>query len=285
MVDAVPECVVTVVYEAFAVDDVLTTCPLAKGVCTYTVATRPETAVVVVVNAPVQAVVTVVNDTVAGAVWTGAPLEDDEDEVVDAIEEDDDLLDEATDDEVKDETIEADEEADEEDKSDEDELDAREVFDEDDEAELEEEATLDEDEEATLAELDETDVGRRAILDDEGRRAILDDEGRIAMLDDEGRTTAGQLLGFDLMLSATLVRLKYASILRIFNTLSARGGPCAQAFPDDQLFQIQEPGVVGTLSVIVCTKTPSMKNLEAPGTQSSLYSCQAVLASAGAATL
>jgi hypothetical protein len=37
--------------------------------------------------------------------------------------------------------------------------------------------------------------------------------------------------------------------------------------------------------VIVCTKAPSMKNLETPGSQSSLYSCQAVLASAGATTL
>ena len=56
------------VYEAFAVEDVLMTCPFAKGVCTYTVAARPDTAVVVVVNVPVQAVVIVVNETVAGAV-------------------------------------------------------------------------------------------------------------------------------------------------------------------------------------------------------------------------
>ena len=81
----------------------------------------------------------------------------------------------------------------------------------DEETELEEGATLDGDETeleegATLDE-DETDVGSRAILDA------------------EGRTTAGQLKGFELMLSATLVRLKYASILRIFNTLSFSGGP------------------------------------------------------------
>lgn len=218
-----PECVVTVVYEAFAVEDVLMTCPLATGVCTYTVAARPDTAVVVVVNAPVQAVVMVVNDTVAGAVWTGATVEDDEDEVVDATEEDeevdateeddedDDFVDdEAIEDEEDEETIEADDEMDEllevtEEAEDDDE--ETELDDEDENTDLEEDATLDEEEGMTLAMLDKTDVGRTAILDDD---------------DDEG---AGQLIAFELMLSATLVRLKYASILRIFNTLSEVGGP------------------------------------------------------------
>lgn len=190
-------------------------------------AASPDTAVVVVVKVPVQAVVMVVNDTVAGAVWTGATEEVDEDEVVDAIEEDeevdateedaeeadDDLTDdEAIEDEEDEETIEADEEADEvvetteatEDDDEETELD-----DEDEETELEKGATLDEGKGMTLAILDKTDVGRGTILDD----------------DDEGRTTAGQLIAFELMLSATLVRLKYASMLRIFNTLSEVGGP------------------------------------------------------------
>lgn len=209
-----PECVVTVVYEAFAVEDVLMTCPLAKGVCTYTVAARPDTAVVVVVKAPVQAVVMVVNDTVAGAVWTGATVEDDEDEVVDTTEEDeedDDLVDdEAIEDEEDEDMIEADDEMDEllemtEEAEDDDE--ETELDDEDEDTDLEEDTTLDEDEGMTLAMLDKTDVGRTAILDDD---------------DDEG---AGQLIAFELMLSATLVRLKYASILRIFNTLSEVGGP------------------------------------------------------------
>jgi hypothetical protein len=84
----------------------------------------------------------------------------------------------------------------------------------DEDIEVEEEATLDEDNEIMLARPDATDVGRDTTLEAE-----------------EGDTTAGQLLGFVLMLSATLVRLKYASILRIFNTLSARGGPCAQLLP------------------------------------------------------
>jgi hypothetical protein len=86
----------------------------------------------------------------------------------------------------------------------------------DEETEVEEGATFDEDEPTTLARPDGSIVGRDTILEAE-----------------EGNTIAGQLLGFLLMLSATLVRLKYASILRIFNTLSAAGGPCAQAFPFD----------------------------------------------------
>jgi hypothetical protein len=168
------------------------TCPFFKGVCTYTVAARPETTVVVAVTAPVQAVVTVVNDTVAGADWTGTTMEDDKEDVVDEAEElegvdateEDDLVDkdEATEADEVDEVLEATEE--EEDDEDEDELD-----DADEETALEEEATLDEDRGGTLATIDGRDVGRETTLDDEA-------------------ATAGQLLGFELMLSATLVRLK-----------------------------------------------------------------------------
>ena len=204
------------------------TCPFFAGVCTYTVAARPDTAVVVVVNVPVQAVVIVVNETVAGAVWTGATEVVDEDEVVGATEEDeeedatdedeDDLVDdEAIEDDEDEETTEADEEVEEvleatEEAEEDDE--ETELDEEDEETELEEEATLeegatlDEEEGSRLARPDTIDVGRGAILND-----------------DEGRTTAGQLMAFELMLSATLVRLKYASMLRIFNTLSAAGGP------------------------------------------------------------
>jgi hypothetical protein len=167
------------------VEDVLMTCPFFRGVCTYTVAARPETTVVVAVTAPVQAVVTVVNDTVAGADWTGTTMEDDKEDVVDEAE-DDDLVDREDDeapeaDEV-DEVLEATDE--EEDNKDEDELD-----DADEETALDEEATLDEDRGSTLATIDGRDVGRETTLDDEA-------------------ATAGQLLGFELMLSATLVRLK-----------------------------------------------------------------------------
>jgi hypothetical protein len=198
---------------------------------------------------------------------------------VDATEEDDFVDDGATEDEEDDEATRADEvdevlEATDEEEDDEDENELDEADEEtalEEGATIEEGATLDEDREITPARLETTDVGRTAIDDDDD--------------DDEESTTAGQLLGFELMVSATLVRLKYASILRIFNTLSAAGGPCAQLLPLLQLFQIQDPGVVGTLSVIVCTRTPSMKNLDTPGSQSTLYSCQAVLASAGAATL
>jgi hypothetical protein len=166
------------------VEDVLMTCPFFKGVCTYTVAARPETTVVVAVTAPVQAVVTVVNDTVAGADWTGTTMVDDKEDVDDEVEgvdatEEDDLVDkdEATEADEVDEVLEATDE-------DEDELD-----DADEETALEEEATLDEDRGSTLATIDGRDVGRETTLDDEA-------------------ATAGQLLGFELMLSATLVRLK-----------------------------------------------------------------------------
>jgi hypothetical protein len=240
--------------------------------------------------------------------------ETEDDEVLDATEEDDGLVDDGAtedeEDEEDDETTWVDEtdevvEATEEEEADEDEdelneededtaLGEAETLDEEGATELEEGARIDGDKETTLARVDERDVGSEMTLEDD---------------DDDEATTAGQLLGLDLMLSATLVRLKYASILRIFNTLSAVGGPCAQLLPFDlrgkgtirifsraedgtvsqshtyQLFQIQDPGVVGTLSVIVCTRTPSMKNFETPGSQSSLYSCHAVLASAGAATL
>lgn len=74
--------------------------------------------------------------------------------------------------------------------------------------EEEEDDNLVDDEEATLDELDDTDVEEAATLDG----------------DDEA-ATAGQLPGFELMVLATEVRLKYASMLRIFSTLSARGGP------------------------------------------------------------
>jgi hypothetical protein len=97
----------------------------------------------------------------------------------------------------------------------------------DDETALEEGATLDE-EGATLDE--ETEVKEGATLDEDNEIMLARPDGRVVGRDtmleaEEGKTTAGQLFGFALMLSATLVRLKYASILRIFNTLSARGGP------------------------------------------------------------
>jgi hypothetical protein len=97
----------------------------------------------------------------------------------------------------------------------------------DNETVLEEGATLDE-EGATLDE--EIGAEEGVTLDEDNEIMLARPDGRVVGRDtileaEEGKTTAGQLLGFALILSATLVRLKYASILRIFNTLSARGGP------------------------------------------------------------
>lgn len=90
-----------------------------------------------------------------------------------------------------------------------------------------EEATLDGEDER-LDDEEDTAVDEGATLDDEDERPDDDEETAVdeaATLEDEDETTAGQLMTLLEMSSAVEVRLKYASILRIFSTLSAVGGP------------------------------------------------------------
>lgn len=73
--------------------------------------------------------------------------------------------------------------------------------------------------------VDEDDDEVVDVADEEEDDDLVDDEEETTLDDDDEAATAGQLPGFELIVFATEVRLKYASMLRIFSTLSAKGGP------------------------------------------------------------